>query len=69
MLEKEIIRILLLYGNEEVAFTQYVEVENENGRISLEAEEYSNQVSQELYVNLQDDEIEFTNTIFKTVVL
>ena len=67
LLEKEIIRILLLYGNEEVAFTQYVEVENENGRISLEAEEYSNQVSQELYVNLQDDEIEFTNTIFKTV--
>ncbi len=48
-------------------FIQYVEVENENGRISLEAEEYTNQVSQELYVNLQDDEIEFTNTIFKTV--
>jgi DNA primase len=67
LLEKEIIRILLLYGNEEVDFIQHVEVENENGKISLEEEGYTNQVSQELYVNLQDDEIEFTNTIFKTV--
>ncbi|MBL4644108.1 MAG: DNA primase, partial [Flavobacteriaceae bacterium] len=67
LLEKEIIRILLLYGNEKVDFIQHVEVENENGKISFEKEEYTNQVSQELYVNLQDDEIEFTNTIFKTV--
>ena len=67
LLEKEIIRILLLYGNEEVNFIQHVEVENENGKVSIEEEEYTNQISQELYVNLQDDEIEFTNTIFKTV--
>ncbi len=67
LLEKEIIRILLLYGNEKVAFIQHIEVENENGKISVEEEEYTNQISQELYVNLQDDEIEFTNTIFKTV--
>ncbi len=67
LLEKEIIRILLLYGNEEVDFIQQVEVENEKGKISVEDEEYTNQISQELYVNLQDDEIEFTNTIFKTV--
>jgi len=67
LLEKEIIRILLLYGNEQVDFVQYVEVENEEGKVSLEKEEYTNQVSQELYVNLQDDEIEFTNEVFKMV--
>ena len=67
ILEKEIIRILLLYGNEEVEFKQFVEVEDEKGKITLEAEEYTNQVSQELYVNLQDDEIEFTNAVFKSV--
>lgn len=67
LLEKEIIRILLLYGNEQVDFVQYVEVENEVGKISIEKEEYTNQVSQELYVNLQDDEIEFTNEVFKMV--
>jgi DNA primase len=67
LLEKEVIRILLLYGNEQVDFVQYVEVENEEGKVSLEKEEYTNQVSQELYVNLQDDEIEFTNEVFKMV--
>ena len=67
LLEKEIIRILLLYGNEEVEFVQQVEVENENGRITFEKEEYTSHVSQELYLNLQEDEIEFTNSIFKTV--
>jgi len=67
ILEKEIIRILLLYGNEEVDFIQHVEVENEAGKISLEKEKYTNQVSQELYLNLQEDEVEFTNEVFKTV--
>ena len=67
LLEKEIIRILLLYGNEEVDFVQHVEVENDKGRIVLEKEEYSSQVAQELYLNLQEDEIEFTNSVFKTV--
>ncbi len=67
ILEKEIIRILLLYGNEKVDFIQHVEVENEAGKISLEKEKYTNQVSQELYLNLQEDEIEFTNEVFKTV--
>ena len=57
----------MLYGNEEVDFVQQVEVENENGKISLEKEAYTSQVSQELYLNLQDDEIEFTNEVFRTV--
>ncbi len=67
LLEKEIIRILLLYGNEEVEFIQHVEVENENGRISLEKEEYTSFVSEELYLNLQEDEIEFTNGLFREI--
>ncbi|NVK53962.1 MAG: DNA primase [Flavobacteriaceae bacterium] len=67
LLEKEIIRILLLYGNEVVNFTDTVEVEDENGRVTEELETYSNSISKELYLNLQEDEIEFTNTIFKAV--
>jgi len=67
ILEKEIIRILLLYGNEEIDFVDSIEVVDEEGKTSFEKETYSNQVSKELYLNLQEDEIEFTNTIFKTV--
>ena len=67
ILEKEIIRILLLYGNEEVSFTNVVETENEQGKIVEEIEEYISPVFKELYLNLQDDEIEFTNAIFQKV--
>ena len=67
LLEKEVIRILLLYGNEIVEFEDWIEVKQENGRMKLEKEVYANQVCKELYLNLQDDEIEFSNEIFKEI--
>lgn len=67
LLEKEIIRILLLYGNEEVDFIDWIEVKQANGRTKLEKEIYTNQVSKEMYLHLQDDEIEFSNDIFKSI--
>lgn len=67
ILEREIIRILLLFGNKETDFIDFVEVEDEEGNTHLEKEKYSNQVSKELYLNLQDDEIEFSNPVFQTI--
>ncbi|CAM1340172.1 DNA primase [Tenacibaculum amylolyticum] len=67
LLEKEVIRILLLYGNEEVAFVNWVHAFNKFGKPILEKEEYTNTVSNELYLNLQEDEIEFTNEVFQLV--
>ncbi|MBA6155850.1 DNA primase [Tenacibaculum sp. S7007] len=65
ILEKEIIRILLLYGNEVVDFVNWVDGVDEKGRPVMEKEEYQNTVSNELYLNLQEDEIEFTDEVFK----
>ncbi|WGH75009.1 DNA primase [Tenacibaculum tangerinum] len=65
ILEKEVIRILLLYGNEVVDFVNWVDAVDERGRPFLEKEHYQNTVSNELYLNLQEDEIEFTNEIFR----
>ncbi len=67
LLEKEIIRILLLYGNEEVSFVDFIEEENENGITKIVEEKYSNTISKELYLNLQEDEIEFTNPVFQSI--
>jgi len=67
LLEKEIIRILLLYGNEEVDFVDLVEVEDEKGNIKVEKEPYKSKISKELYLNLQEDEIEFTHPVFQSV--
>ena len=67
ILEKEIIRILLLFGNQETDFVDFIEVEDEDGVVRLEKEKYTNQVCKELYLNLQDDEIEFSNEIFQSI--
>ncbi|CAM1373206.1 DNA primase [Tenacibaculum xiamenense] len=65
ILEKEIIRILLLYGNEIVEFVNWVDSHDKYGKPILEKEEYQNTVFNELYLNLQEDEIEFSNEIFR----
>ncbi len=67
ILEKEIIRILLMYGNEEIDFVNWIDGEDKQGRPIIEKEEYRNTISNELYLNLQEDEIEFSNEIFKTI--
>ena len=66
-LEKQLIEILLLYGNKEIDFVDYVEVEDEEGKIKMEKEEYQNTIANEIYLHLQDDEIEFSNAIFKKI--
>jgi len=65
--EREIIKILLLHGNEETEFVEEIENEDEEGKLVLTARKYNNNVSAEIYVHLQDDEMEFTNTIFQEI--
>ena len=67
ILEKEIIRILLLYGNEEVGFTEDVTNIDDEGKETITIRKYQNMVSAEIYLHLHDDEIEFTNTIFQEI--
>ncbi|TMM29636.1 DNA primase [Polaribacter aestuariivivens] len=67
ILEKEIIRILLLFGNEEADFIEDIENIDEDGRVTITHKKYSNLVSAEIYVQLQEDEIEFTNTVFQNI--
>jgi DNA primase len=66
-LEKKLIEILLLYGNIEVDFIDFIEVEDEEGNIKIEKENYQNTVAKEVYLHLQDDEIEFSNETFKKI--
>ena len=67
--EKQIIMILLIYGNKQVDFVDWLEEADEFGQVKMVKDEYSNVVSQELYLQLQDDEIEFTNEVFKKIYL
>lgn len=65
--EREIIKILLLYGNNLVEFEQLIENEDPDTKDTqpLKKEYYENKVIKEIYLNLQEDEIEFTNPVFK----
>tara|TARA_B110000046_G_scaffold185611_1_gene228086 strand:+ start:4896 stop:6896 length:2001 start_codon:yes stop_codon:yes gene_type:complete len=67
ILENEIIRILLLYGNEEVEFVEEVISIDEEGRESTAERKYQNLVSAEIYLHLQEDETEFTNPLFQEI--
>lgn len=67
--EREIIKILLLYGNNNVEFEGYVPGEevDDNEVKSLKKYHFENIVSKEVYLNLQEDEVEFTDELFKQI--
>ncbi len=63
-LERKIIEILLLYGNEEVDFVDFTSEMDDEGRKRIVKANYSNAVCKEIYMHLHEDEIEFTDPIF-----
>jgi len=67
VLEKAIIKILLLYGNNEVEFVDFVANTNADGLELMEEQIIVNTVAKEIYLQLQEDEIEFSNELFKTI--
>ena len=67
ILEKHLIEILLLYGNNNAVFVDFINEENEDGEFEITKKTYTNKISEEIYLHLQDDEIEFTNPVFKTI--
>ena len=67
ILEKEIIKILVLYGNEKVDFTEEIITEDEEGKEIISIRKFQNTVSAEIYLHLHDDEIEFSNATFQNI--
>lgn len=66
-LEQKIIELLLLYGNEEEDFEDLILEADEKGEISLRPEIHRARVFEKIYLDLQEDEIEFTNPAFKAL--
>ncbi len=66
-LERKIIEILLLYGQKEVEFEDMVLKENEDGELELEPDTYTAKVFEKIYLDLQEDEVAFTNAMFRQV--
>jgi len=66
-LEREIIKILLLYGNQKTDFVDFIKNTNEDGTEVIEKQIINNTVAQEIYLQLQEDEIVFSNTLFQDI--
>ena len=66
-LERKIIEILLLYGNLKEDFEDVVLAENETGDLISEKEVLQIKVFEKVFLNLQEDEVEFTNEQFRKV--
>lgn len=66
-LERKIIELLLLYGHLEEVFDDLIMKAEEDGRITNFVERVSRKVYQKIYLDLHDDEIEFTNEVFQQI--
>lgn len=64
-LEKQIISILLQYGHLDAEYEDLVIKTNENGDILEEFEKIKSKVYEKIFLDLQEDEIEFANPIFR----
>ncbi|MDB3927295.1 DNA primase [Flavobacteriaceae bacterium] len=66
-LEKKIIEILLLYGNKQENFEELILKNDEDGNVILEPTTVNSLVYEKIFLDLQQDEIEFTNESFKII--
>ncbi|WP_250434823.1 DNA primase [Hanstruepera flava] len=64
-LERKIIQILLLYGNRLEDFEDLILKENEKNELILEPVKQEARVFEKIYLDLQDDEMQFSNPTFK----
>ncbi|MBU2949122.1 DNA primase [Tamlana agarivorans] len=65
ILERKIIELLLLYGSKTKDFEDLVFKENEKGELELEPVIQQAKVFEKIFLDLQDDEMEFSNPQFK----
>jgi len=66
-LEKKIIEILILYGDKTENFEDLLLKENEAGELVLEPVVKTSKVFEKIYMDLQEDEMEFSNDDFKNI--
>lgn len=67
VLERNIIRILLLYGDREEEFIDEYIQESVDGELVVEPVKSTIPVYEKVYLDLQNDEIEFSNAYFKSL--
>src|SRR5690606_31911070 len=66
-LERKIIQLLLLYGNNIEEFQDLVLKKDDKEELILEPEVYKAKVFEKIYLDLQQDEVELSNLVFRKI--
>jgi len=66
-LERQIISILLIFGVEEISYEDSRLTRDDNGKNITTKKESTSKVFEKIYLDLQEDEIEFTHSPFKAI--
>ncbi len=69
VLERKLIELLLLYGNQKIKFDDVIVKENEDGDPVEEPIVFELDVYEKIYLDLQEDETEFANEQFRNLYL
>jgi len=67
ILEYDLIKNLLLYGNRECIFTDTILVEEEDGTLKEQQVQQTLKIYEKIFLELQEDEIELANPDFKQI--
>ena len=67
VLEYDLIKNLLLYGNRECVFTDTILVEEEDGTLKEQQVQQTLKIYEKIFLELQEDEIELANPDFKQI--
>ena len=67
VLEYDLIKNLLLYGNREYVFTDTILVEEEDGTLKEQQIQQTLKIYEKIFLELQEDEIELANPDFKQI--
>lgn len=66
-LERKVIEILLLYGNNTEEFEDVLLKNNDEGEVVMVSEMRTYKVYQRIYLSLQEDEVELSNSLFRDI--
>jgi len=66
-LERQIISILLTYGNQKLDFEEPISTTNDEGELIEETQQISAKVYEKIFLDLQQDEIELSHETFKKI--
>ncbi|MGS2762094.1 DNA primase [Sinomicrobium sp. M5D2P9] len=67
LLERKIIEVLMLYGRKKEEFEDFILKQDDEGELKLERVVHNSLVFEKIFLDLQEDEVELSNPVFRKI--